>query len=88
MKNARKIDLENYTKGNARFVDNEWWYYSSSGTYRERVVTHARKNTNRMFVGGKFIPKYIDYKNRILNPLHKPGNYKSLDDAFADLIDE
>jgi len=83
MKKARKIDLENYTKDNARFVDGEWWYYSSTGTYRERVVTHARKNTNRMFVNGKFIPKFSDYKNRILNPLHKPGNYKSLDDAYS-----
>ena len=83
MKKARKIDLENYTKDNARFVDGEWWYYSSTGTYRERVVTHARKNTNRMFVNGKFIPKFSDYKNRILNPLHKPGNYKSLDDAWS-----
>ena len=64
----------NYIKSEAVFEDGDWWYYSPSG-YRQRVSTHAAKNTNRMFVDGKYIPK--------AHPLHKPGNFKSLDDAWS-----
>jgi len=68
-------DLKNYTKTEPVFEDGEWWYYSSTGTYRERVESHARKNRTRMFVNGKYIPKS--------HPLHKPGRYRSLDDAWS-----
>lgn len=70
------IDLQFYTKkGVATFENGEWWYQSSTGTSKRRMVSHIRKNTNRMFVNGKYIPQS--------HPLHKPGNYKSLDDAWS-----
>ena len=53
-------------------VDGELWYYSPSG-YRQRLDTHTKKNTTRMFVDGKYIPQS--------HPLHKPGRYKSFNDA-------
>ena len=65
---------KNYIKSEAVFEDGDWWYYSPSG-YRQRVSTHAAKNTNRMFVNGKYIPSS--------HPLHKPGRDKSLDDAWS-----
>ena len=65
---------KDYIKSEAVFEDGDWWYYSPSG-YRQRVATHAAKNTNRMFVNGKYIPSS--------HPLHKPGRYKSLDDAWS-----
>ena len=69
-----KINLKDYTKKDARFEDGEWWYIRPNGQ-RERVESHARKNVTRMFVDGKYIPKS--------HPLHKPGNFKSLDDAWS-----
>tara|TARA_A100001391_G_scaffold189035_1_gene160122 strand:+ start:254 stop:811 length:558 start_codon:yes stop_codon:yes gene_type:complete len=69
-----KIELENYTKKTPVKEDGDSWYYSPSG-YRQRVSTHAAKNKNRMFVNGKYIPSS--------HPLHKPGRYKSLDDAWS-----
>jgi hypothetical protein len=65
---------KNYIKSEAVYEDGDWWYYSPSG-YRQRVSTHAAKNTNRMFVNGKYVPSS--------HPLHKPGRYKSLDDAWS-----
>ena len=53
-------------------IDGELWYYSPSG-YRQRLDTHKKKNTTRMFVDGKYIPQS--------HPLHKPGRYKSFNDA-------
>ena len=53
----------------------------NTGTPKQKVVTvhqwkaHIRKNTTRMFVNGKYIPKS--------HPLHKPGRYKSLDDVWS-----
>ena len=55
-----------------RDIDGELWYYSPSG-YRQRLDTHTKKNTTRMFVDGKYIPQS--------HPLHKPGRYKSFNDA-------
>lgn len=69
-----KTDLKTYTREEPRFEDGEWWYIRPNGK-RERVESHARKNTTRMFVNGKYIPKD--------HPLHKPGNYKALDDAWS-----
>jgi hypothetical protein len=55
-----------------REVDGELWYYGPSG-YRQRLETHNKKNHQRMFVDGKYIPKS--------HPLWKPGRYKSFEDA-------
>lgn len=71
---SKKINLEQYTRSSATFEDGDWWYYSPSG-YRQRVKTHAAKNKNRMYVNGKYIPSS--------HPLHRPGRYKSLDDAWS-----
>jgi hypothetical protein len=70
----KNVDLKHYTRNEARFEDGEWWYIRPNGN-RERVESHARKNVTRMFVNGKYIPKE--------HPLHKPGSYKSLDDAWS-----
>ena len=74
MEKFKKDDITNYTKSEAVFEDGDWWYKSPSG-YRQRVSTHAAKNTNRMFVNGKYITSS--------HPLHKPGRFKSLDDAWS-----
>lgn len=55
-------------------MDGELWYVRPSGR-RERLSTYLRKNSNRMFVNGVYIPTS--------HPLHKPGRYKSLDDAWS-----
>lgn len=68
------MDVKSYTRKEPVFEDGEWWYIRPSGQ-RERVESHARKNITRMFVNGKYIPKS--------HPLHKPGNYKALDDAWS-----
>ena len=57
------------------FEDGEWWYVQPGDGGRRRIKSHARKNTSRMFVNGKYIPK--------THPLHKAGRYKSLDDAWS-----
>jgi hypothetical protein len=69
------VDERYYTKVEPIFEDGEWWYVQPGDGNRRRVTSHARKNTTRMFVNGKYIPKS--------HPLHKPGNYKSLDDAWS-----
>jgi len=68
------MDVRTYTRKEPVFEDGEWWYIRPNGR-RERVKSHARKNITRMFVNGKYIPKS--------HPLHKPGNYKALDDAWS-----
>ena len=73
LKKIKKVDTD-YIKSEAVFEDGDWWYYSPSG-YRQRVSTHAAKNTNRMFVNGKYVSS--------THPLHKPGRYKALDDAWS-----
>lgn len=55
-----------------RDVEGELWYYGPSG-YRQRLKTHNKKNHQRMFVDGKYIPKS--------HPLWKAGRYKSFEDA-------
>lgn len=40
-----------------------------------RRTVERYRNTDRMFVNGKFIPKS--------HPLHKPGRFKTLDDAWS-----
>lgn len=77
LKQLKKDDTEvaNYTKGEPVYEDGEWWYVQPGDGNRRRITSHARKNTTRMFVNGKYIPKS--------HPLHKPGRYKSLDDAWS-----
>lgn len=75
---TQTIDQHYARSNNVVFQDGEWWYVSPATTgykYRERLTSHAKKNTTRMFVNGKYIPK--------THPLHKPGRYKSLDDAWS-----
>lgn len=70
MKEIRKSP-ENYY-----FEDNEWWYAGAKSRRdgeRQRAETHHKKNKNRMFVNGKYIPQS--------HPLHKPGRYKTFEDA-------
>lgn len=61
------------------FEDGEWWYIRPAGTKtagkRERIDQYHKNNDVRMFVNGKYIPTS--------HPLHKPGRYKSLDDAWS-----
>lgn len=61
------------TNLNVTFEDGEWWYVGQADGGRRRVTGHNLKNTSRMFVNGKYVPKS--------HPLHKPGRYKSFDDA-------
>ena len=76
LKNSNeKVNLEHYTRSNAKFEDGDWWYVQPGDGGRRRIKSHARKNTSRMFVNGKYIPK--------THPLHKAGRYKSLDDAWS-----
>ena len=72
---AQKIDIDYARSNNIEFDNGEWWYVAPNRRYRQRLDTHAEKNTTRMFVNGKYIPKS--------HPLHKPGRYKSLDDAWS-----
>jgi len=58
---------------NAIFEDGEWWYRGASDGNRRRIKAHKHKNSNRMFVDGKYIPQS--------HPLWKPGRYKSFEDA-------
>ena len=69
-------NLERY-----KFVDGEWWYYypetgtsiSSGNHTRERASTLRKRFNQAMYVNGKYISKK--------HPLHKPGRYKTFEDA-------
>jgi hypothetical protein len=74
LKKKDDIDLSTYTQ-KSWLEDGEYWYRQPGDGGRRRVVTQVKKNTSRMFVNGKYIPK--------THPLHKPGRYKSLDDAWS-----
>lgn len=54
------------------FENGEWWYIRPNGK-RERVASYLKKNDTRMFVAGKYVSKS--------HPLHKPGNYKTFEQA-------
>lgn len=43
--------------------------------YKDSPEAHAKRRANRMWVNGKYIP--------FSHPLHKPGRYKTLDDAWS-----
>jgi len=69
------IDLTKYSRTEPVFKDGKYWYPETEGGYSASMEAHIRKNTTRMFVNGKYIPKS--------HPLHKPGRYKSLDDVWS-----
>tara|TARA_R110002072_G_scaffold97627_3_gene214661 strand:+ start:747 stop:1274 length:528 start_codon:yes stop_codon:yes gene_type:complete len=58
---------------NTIFEDGQWWYVGSKDERRRTVESHNKKNTNRMFVNGEYIPQS--------HPLHKGGRYKGFEEA-------
>jgi hypothetical protein len=50
-------------------------YTGKPAYYKDKKQTHDINNAGRMWVAGKYISK--------LHPLHKPGRYKSWDDAHS-----
>ena len=62
------------TSAKTVFEDGEWWYIPSEGK-RERLDQYQTKNSRRMWVNGKYIPRS--------HPLWKAGRFKSLDDAWS-----
>ncbi len=64
------------TNKNIFFEDGEWKYASPHMRklgMQQTLASHVKKNKTRMFVNGKYISKS--------HPLHKPGNYKTFEDA-------
>ena len=61
------------TNKNVIWLDDEWWYVGCKDGGKRRLDSHIKKNETRMFVSGKYIPK--------IHPLHKPGRYKTFQDA-------
>ena len=58
---------------NVKFMDGEYWYVQPSDGRRRRLAAHKRKNDNRMFVHGHYIPTS--------NVLRVPGTYESFGEA-------
>lgn len=56
-----------------RFAPNR--YTGKPMYYKDNPEAVKKREALRMFVNGKYIPKS--------HPLHKPGRYKSLDDAWS-----
>jgi len=54
--------------------DGTWYYVGASDGSKRNFEAYRKKNTSRMFVGGKYIPK--------THPMHKPGHYKTFEDAW------
>ena len=71
-------ELEKFkTNTNVKFEDGEWWYKPPCGI-RRRVTTTIKKNDNRMYVNGKYIPRD--------HPLWKAGRFRNFEDvAFSSL---
>ena len=61
------------TNKNCIYEDGEWWYVGQADGGRRRVKSHNKKNTSRMFVNGKYVPK--------THPLYKAGKYKGFEEA-------
>lgn len=61
------------TNKNCIYEDGEWWYVGQADGGRRRVKSHNKKNTSRMFVNGKYVPK--------THPLYKAGRYKGFEEA-------
>ena len=60
------------TNKNCVYEDGQWWYMGQKDG-RRSVEAHNKKNTSRMFVNGKYVPK--------THPLYKAGKYKGFEDA-------
>ena len=71
---------------NIKLVDENWREcrqnnkeYRCNDCVKEKLRTgYKNRNTNRMFVNGKYIPQS--------HPLYKPGNYKTFEDAAFDAL--
>ena len=61
------------TNKNCVYEDGQWWYVGTNDGGRRSVDSHNKKNTSRMFVNGKYVPKS--------HPLYKAGRYKGFEDA-------
>jgi len=64
------------TNKNVYFEDGQWWYAGATSRRegeRQSLESHNKKNTSRMYVNGKYIPKS--------HPLYKEGRYKGFEDA-------
>ena len=60
---------------NTVYEDGELWYVGSSDGHRRSLDAYVRKNTNRMFVGGKYISQS--------HPLWVAGTYSSFQDVVV-----
>ncbi len=58
---------------NTIFEDGQWWYVGTNDGARRSITAHNKKNTSRMFVNGKYVPKS--------HPLYKSGRYKNFESA-------
>ena len=69
------------TNKNTYFEDGQWCYAGSKRKEGERqtLESYLKKNKNRMYVDGKYVPKS--------HPLHKPGHYKGFTDVAFDSIE-
>ena len=61
------------TNKNCVYEDGQWWYVGTNDGGRRSIDAHNKKNTSRMFVNGKYVPKS--------HPLYKPGRYKGFEEA-------
>ena len=64
------------TNKNCVYEDGQWWYVGAKSRRegeRQTVESHNKKNTSRMFVNGKYVPK--------THPLYKAGKYKGFEEA-------
>jgi hypothetical protein len=61
------------TNKNCIYEDGQWWYVGTNDGGRRSVDAHNKKNTSRMFVNGKYVPKS--------HPLYKAGRYKGFEEA-------
>jgi len=58
---------------NKKLIKGKWYYTGASDGYLRSIKSHVKKNKSRMFVNGKYVSKF--------HPLHKPGNYKTFEEA-------
>ena len=63
MKSSRKPET------NVMFSKGEWGYVGTGSRGTQRLTSHNKKNTTRMFVAGEYIPKS--------HPNHVPGRFTS-----------
>jgi len=59
--------------GDYVFEAGEWWYINGAEGSRRRAESQQKRQNTRMWVNGKYVSKS--------HPLHKPGRYKTFEDA-------